>query len=421
MADDAAPQPVVLVGLMGSGKTTVGRALAERLDYRFIDNDAGIEAEYDATGAELAERLGVERLHELEAAQLTNALDRFGGEPVVIATAASVVDDPECRSRLAGHRVVWLDAPPGYLAQRLGETDHRRKLGLDPARTLAVQASSRQSHFESVADVVVSVEGRSVHAIVEEILGALRPLPLMYTELAGWFHLITAPEDYAEEAGFYWATIRETARRPVRSLLELGSGGGNNAFHLKQHCDLTLVDLSPAMVELSREINPECHHHVGDMRTFDAGRRFDAVFIHDAIGYLTSLDEVRAAVENAARHLELGGVMLVVPDHVVENFQDGVEHGGHTRDGRSVQYEERTWDPDPADSTYLTHYVYRLSEHGEDVRTVEDTHVLGLFSRADWLEVIERAGLAAAAIPFDHSEVSYTPEVFTGTSEPDTA
>ena len=412
------PPPVVLVGLRGSGKTTVGRALAERLDYRFTDNDAGIEAEYDATGAELAERLGVDRLHELEAAQLANALDRFGSEPVVIATAASVVDDPDCRRRLAGHCVVWLDAPPGYLAQRLTGTDHRRKLGLDPARALAAQASSRRRHFETVADVVVLVEGRSVHAIVEEILGALRPLPLMYTELAGWFHLITAPEDYAEEAAFYWETIRETARRPVETLLELGSGGGNNAFHLKEHCDLTLVDLSPPMVELSREINPECEHHVGDMRTFDAGRRFDAVFIHDAVGYLTSLDEVRAAVENAARHLEPGGVVLVVPDHVVENFQDGTEHGGHIGDGRSVWYEERSWDPDPGDTTYLTHYVYRLSEEGREVRTVEDTHVLGLFSRADWLEVIERAGLAATAIPFDHSEVGYTLEVFIGASDP---
>lgn len=421
MTDEALPRPIVLVGLMGSGKTTVGRALAERLDFRFIDNDTGIEAEYDATGAELADRLGVKRLHQLEAAQLANSLERFGSEPVVIAAAASVVDDAECRNRLADHCVVWLDAPPDYLAQRLGGIDHRRKLGLDPARALTALGTSRRDHFGDVADVVVSVQGRSVHAIVEEILGALRPLPLMYTELAGWFHLITAPEDYAEEAEFFWAAICEAARRPVESILELGSGGGNNAFHLKQHCALTLVDLSAAMVELSREINPECRHHVGDMRTFDAGGRFDAVFIHDAVGYLTSIDDVRATIENAARHLEPGGAVLVAPDHVVENFRDGVEHGGHSKDGRAVRYEEHTWDPDPADSNYLTHYVYRLSEPGGEERIVEDTHVLGLFSRAEWLDAIERAGLAATAIPFDHSEVSYTLEVFAGTRQPDTA
>ena len=115
---------------MGVGKTTVGRALAEHIGYRFIDNDAGIEAEHDATGAELAERLGVDGLHRIEAQQLESALESFGSEPVVIAAAASVVDDPDCQTLLARHTVVWLDAPPDYLAGRLG---HARS----PATALA--------------------------------------------------------------------------------------------------------------------------------------------------------------------------------------------------------------------------------------------------------------------------------------------
>ena len=83
--------------------------------------------------------------------------------------------------------------------------------------------------------------------------------PLMYTEIADWFHLLTAPEDYAEEAEIYRNTIRRFALQ-AHTLLELGSGGGNNASHLKQHFSLTLVELSPEMIKLSQRLNPELEH-----------------------------------------------------------------------------------------------------------------------------------------------------------------
>ena len=84
--------------------------------------------------------------------------------------------------------------------------------------------------------------------------------PRLYGELADWFHLLTAPADYAQEADFYRRTLVEACDEPPRTVLELGSGGGNNASHLKQHFDLTLVDLSPQMLEVSRSLNAECRH-----------------------------------------------------------------------------------------------------------------------------------------------------------------
>ena len=160
-ADDTnLPRPIVLVGLMGAGKTTVGRALAERLGFRFLDNDAGIEAEYDANGAELADRLGVQELHRIEAAQLTTALDAFGSQEVVVASAASVVDDAASRDRLGGHTVVWLEADPAYLAARLDGDGHRRSLGLNHTLALTGQSDERRQHFTEVSDLSVAVEGR---------------------------------------------------------------------------------------------------------------------------------------------------------------------------------------------------------------------------------------------------------------------
>lgn len=168
MGEPGYPPPVVLVGLMGSGKTTVGQALAGQLGYRFVDNDAGIEAEYDETVRELEDRLGVGELHRIEAAQLENALASSGSEPVVIAAAASVVEDEGSRALLSRYTVVWLQAAPSYLVDRVRESDHRPHGRLD-RRQLTVQAALRHEHFESVADLVVGVEGRSVHGIVEEI------------------------------------------------------------------------------------------------------------------------------------------------------------------------------------------------------------------------------------------------------------
>ena len=112
--------------------------------------------------------------------------------------------------------------------------------------------------------------------------------PRLYSDFASWFHLLTAPEDYAEEAEIYRQALLAACQSPPQTLLELGSGGGNNASHLKVHFNLTLVDLSPVMLAISQALNPECEHLQGDMRTVRLGRLFDAVFIHDAIMYLTS-------------------------------------------------------------------------------------------------------------------------------------
>jgi SAM-dependent methyltransferase len=227
----------------------------------------------------------------------------------------------------------------------------------------------------------------------------------MYTELASWWPLLSAPEDYAEEAEFYRRLIVENSAREPRTLLELGSGGGNNASHLKRHFSLTLVDLSPGMLEVSRRLNPECEHHAGDMRTVRLGREFDVVFIHDAIDYLTSQDDLRQAIETAFVHCRPGGVALFHPDHVRENFQPDTGHGGHDGEDRAMRFMEWTWDPDPADEYYRVEYVFLLRDSSGQVSCEHDRHECGLFAREFWLSEMEEAGFRARSIPFEHSEV----------------
>jgi SAM-dependent methyltransferase len=239
--------------------------------------------------------------------------------------------------------------------------------------------------------------------------------PLLYAELSDWWPVLSTPEDYEEEALFYQRVIQEACSFQPKTMLELGSGGGNNASHLKKTFDMTLVDLSPGMLEVSKALNPDLEHLEGDMRTVRLGRVFDAVFIHDAIVYMNTEDDLRKAIETAYVHLRSGGVALFAPDHTRETYKPSTSHGGHDCGERSLRYLAWDWDPDESDSTAVSYMVYLLREGTEDVRCVVDRHLVGLFSQKDWLRLVRAAGFEGKAIPFEHSEIELgTCDVFVG-------
>jgi trans-aconitate methyltransferase len=230
-------------------------------------------------------------------------------------------------------------------------------------------------------------------------------LPRLYQEFASWWPLLSSPDEYEEEAAFYERALLDACERQPRTLLELGSGGGNNASYLKVRFDMVLVDPSAGMLDVSRRLNPQCEHIQGDMRTVRLGRQFDCVFIHDAIVYMTTEADVRRAIETAFVHCAPGGAALLAPDHLRENFRPSTDHGGTDGAGRSLRYLEWTWDPDPSDSTYVVDYAYVLRESDGSVHVEHDRHIEGLFGREEWLRFLSDAGFRPAALPFDHSEL----------------
>lgn len=222
--------------------------------------------------------------------------------------------------------------------------------------------------------------------------------PRLYRELAVWWPLLSPPEEYLEEATFHRDLLEAACARPPRTLLELGSGGGSQAVHLKRHFALTLVDRSAEMLAVSAALNPECEHVLGDMRSVRLGRAFDCVFIHDAICYLTTEADLRAALETAFVHCRPGGAVLLAPDYVRETFLPCTEHGGYDGpDGRGLRYLAWIWDPDPSDSSYLVDYAYLLRERDGSVRVEHDRHVEGVFPRATWLRLLAEVGFAPSA------------------------
>jgi SAM-dependent methyltransferase len=214
----------------------------------------------------------------------------------------------------------------------------------------------------------------------------------LYGELSEWWPIFSSPVDYREEATFFVRALSESVDPAPRSVLELGSGGGNSAFHLKKRFAMTLVDLSPHMLAVSRELNPECEHIEGDIRTVRLDCAFDAVFVHDAICHMTTEADLRAVMQTAFVHLRPGGVALFVPDFVRETFVENTDHGGNDTERGSVRFLQWTTDPDPRDTTYLVDFAILIRDAQGRTRVVHDRHTYGLFPRRAWRRLLREVG-----------------------------
>ncbi len=168
-----AAEHVVLTGLMGAGKTTLGRRLAEQLGRAWRDSDLDIEAATGATVRELRDREGVDAMHARETAQLLDAL--AAPEPNVISAAASVVDDPAAREAMMapGVMVIWLHARPELLADRFASAAHRPVYGDSPERFLADQAARREPLVGALGAHVIDVDELTPDELVARVLETL--------------------------------------------------------------------------------------------------------------------------------------------------------------------------------------------------------------------------------------------------------
>jgi len=151
---------IVLVGLMGSGKTTVGKRLAARLDRHFVDADAALEEITDRTIAEIFEGEGEEAFRDLEADTFEELLEHH--EDCVIAAGGGLVLRAENRNRLRRDdvTVVLLDASPAFLASRVEAKAHRPLLhtGESARDVLTRLHEERAPLYAEVADITISVE-----------------------------------------------------------------------------------------------------------------------------------------------------------------------------------------------------------------------------------------------------------------------
>lgn len=235
----------------------------------------------------------------------------------------------------------------------------------------------------------------------------------LYTDLAWLWPLWgDAAGEYAHYCRHVTGLIERYARRPAATLLNVGCGGGKNAFNLKEAFSVTGVDLSPAMLAQARALNPEGTFVHGDMRTFRLGRTFDAVLMDDGLSHMTSLADFAAAIGTAAVHLAPGGVLVATPDVTTETFRQNdtsvtpATYPG-PRDGLEVVFVENSYDPDPTDEQYEMTILYLIRERGQ-LRIERDHWTMGLFPLGTWRQVLHEAGLEVHEGRYKADEDEYT-------------
>jgi trans-aconitate methyltransferase len=235
--------------------------------------------------------------------------------------------------------------------------------------------------------------------------------PLLYRELVPWYRLVDPPGDHLDEATRFQAALERRAYPRPETLLELGAGAGHNALHLKPRFRCTLTDVSAEMQELSRELNPECEHLAGDMRSLRLERTFDAVLVHDAVMYMTSEEDLRAAARTAFVHTRPGAAAVFAPDCVRETFRENTDLLAAEDGGRALRGLEWMWDPDASDDAFAVEYALLLRD-GETVEAVHDRHVEGLFSVATWFGILQGVGYEVEAFERPIDDDGGVDEVF---------
>lgn len=214
----------------------------------------------------------------------------------------------------------------------------------------------------------------------------------LYNDLAWAWPIISPPEDYVKESADHKKLICKHSKIKVKTLLNLGCGGGHDDFGLKRYFKITGVDLSPEMLVLARKLNPEVTYLEGDMRRVRLDRTFDTVCIFDAINYMLSVKDLGAAFETAFAHLKPGGVFLTIVERTPENFeQNKTKTSTHTKGDIEIVFVENIYDPDPGDTTYEDTFVYLIRRNGK--QEVElDRHVSGIFPIETWISLLKEVG-----------------------------
>ncbi len=164
---------LLLVGMMGSGKTTTGRLAAERLGWRWVDTDTEVSRAEGATVADLFARHGEARFRKVEATALASVLE--GDEPLVVSVGGGVVLDEGNRDTLrAAGTVVWLRARPETLIERVtGDADRPLLIGATAqqrAETLRRIDAERRALYAAVADDIVDVDDLDPGQVAERLL-----------------------------------------------------------------------------------------------------------------------------------------------------------------------------------------------------------------------------------------------------------
>ncbi|MBN1313573.1 MAG: class I SAM-dependent methyltransferase [Anaerolineae bacterium] len=216
----------------------------------------------------------------------------------------------------------------------------------------------------------------------------------LYSDLAWVWPIVSPKENYVEDAEEFCQAVWGYSQLEAKEILHLGCGGGHLDFTLKKYFAVTGVDVSDEMLALARQLNPEVDYQSGDMRSVRLDKTFDAVLIADSIGYMLTVDDLRATFTTAYVHLKPGGIFYTYAEEVTGRFrQNRTGYDTGSAGSVDVAFIENRYDPDPSDTTYEMVFVY-LIRHGGHLTVETDRHLGGVFPLEIWLDTLKEVGFA---------------------------
>lgn len=221
----------------------------------------------------------------------------------------------------------------------------------------------------------------------------------LYNDLAWLWPVWGSVEEYKKESELAVDLIKQHAEIEVRSLLDITCGGGKNTFNLKKHLEVYGFDISNAMLDNARKLNPDCTFYQADMRDFDLKRQFDSIYINDGVAYITSAGDLFKTFQCAFKHLRTGGVMICYVEFRKENFVQNKTQSTVTKTGTmEVTFIENNYDPDPTDDTFEATMIYLIREKGK-LRIEHDHHICGIFTVDVWRDLLNKTGFKITEYP----------------------
>jgi ubiquinone/menaquinone biosynthesis C-methylase UbiE len=213
----------------------------------------------------------------------------------------------------------------------------------------------------------------------------------MFNESYRYYDKIYAHKDYAGETIKLRGYIEEHLNSPGDRLLDVACGTGEHIWHLKEHFKVEGLDLTPGLLQIAQEKNPEITFHVGDMIDFDLGKKFDILTcLFSSIGYVQTLENLGRAIGSMARHLVPGGLLLIEPWFTSASWTPGFVHV-ITIDEPELKIARMNTSVREGRISYLDlHYLIGTPEGTEHF---VEHHELGLFEVEETKDAVEQHGL----------------------------
>ena len=226
----------------------------------------------------------------------------------------------------------------------------------------------------------------------------------LYEDLAWTWPIISPPEEYREESERIKKIILQYSQIPVRTLLNLGCGGGHVDSVLKKYFKITGVDVSKNMLALAKKLNPQASYVRGDMRRIRLKKRFDAVLIHDSINYMLTQNDLRTAFRTAHVHLKPGGVLYTFVEEHDKLRRPNVHFSTHKKGNTEITFIEHQYDPNPKDTTYESTFI-SLVRRNRKLKIYTDRHLCGIFQLKTWSKILREIGFNVRQLGFKYSKL----------------